>query len=563
MTTNVLDRIEAIIAHYNPAGDPVTAAVRRQDRPYGDVGVFPTWDSAVTPAIAGAFERVPEIASVKASSSKLSIRLKDDYVDAIGAEIESGDPLPAAAGSPRHYLIGFLGPNTSKALHLGHLRNLVIGNALTCAFKAAGFNAESYSLVGDIGRNVCEAMAGHRLFHPDAGPAEAGLKSDHFVGNCYRDYLRHASLARVDASDPCGREHVPAHDLADQLLAGWLRGERDTRAHWRWICGLVESGHAQTLDRLGIIVDRCWRESDHVAEALNLVQRGLDEAVLTRLDDGTVVYDSGRQEFRRIVLARSDGFPTEHARVVAVFHRILTHFPGGCVHIDWNGTEWEPAQAVLALLMRALALIPDDSVHHPMFHGMVLFDGEALSSSVNEPILIDALLDRVRADAATAALAAPDGGAADAEVITQLVIKAFFMCAPVTKPLHFSWARLMSPMTNPGWLIARAWARASAARGPDLRGASACAGAYRTAVLQALAYPRELLAATREVRLSGLTGFLVHYATRYLEAPASPRLDLLSKAVLARSFESLGLLKSSPPRASARAAHRQFLSAPL
>jgi arginyl-tRNA synthetase len=563
MTTNVLDRIEAIIAHHNPAGDPATVAVRRQDRPYGDVGVFPTWDAAVTPAIAGALERVPEIASVKISSSKLSIRLKDDYIDAIGAAIESGDPLPAAATSARHYLIGFLGPNTCKALHLGHLRNAVVGNALTCAFKAAGFNAESYSLLGDIGRNVCEAMAGHQLFHRDAGPAEAGLKSDHFVGNCYRDYLRHAQLAKVDASDPCGREYVLAHDLADQFLAGWVRGDRDTRALWRWICGLVESGHAQTLDRLGISIDRCWRESDHVAEALDLVQRGLDEAVLTRLDDGTVVYDSGREEFRRIVLARSDGFPTEHTRVVSVFHRILTHFPDGCVHMEWNGTDWEPALTVLALMMRSLALIPDASILRPVFHGMVLVEGQALSSSVDEPILIDELLDRVRASAAVVALATPHGEAADAEVITQLVIKAFFLCPPVTKPLHFSWARLMSPKTNPGWLIAQAWARASAARGSDRQGASACAGAYRTAVVQALAYPRELLAASREVRLSGLTRFLVHYATRYLEAPAGQRLDLLSKAVLARSFESLGLLKSSPSYASARTADREFLSAAL
>jgi arginyl-tRNA synthetase len=561
MTINVLDCIEAIIAPNNSAGDPATIAVRRQDGPYGDIGVFPTWDTPVTRAIAGTLESISEIASIRSSPSKLSIRLKDDYVDTIGAAIEAGEPLPTASASQRHYLVGFLGANTSKALHLGHMRNLVIGNALACAFKTAGYNAESYSLVGDIGRNVCEAMAGCRLFYRDARPAEAGLKSDHFVGNCYRDYLRRASLAKGDTSDPCGREHVPADDLADQFLARWLRGDRETRELWRWICGLVEDGHAQTLKRLGIGIDRCWRESDHVEDALSLIRRGLDEDVLTRLADGMVVYDTGRDEFRRLVVARSDGFPTEHARVVSVFHRVLTHFRGGCVHIDWNGTEWEPAQAVLTLLMRSLALIPDDSVHHSVFHGMVLFDGEELSSSVNEPILIDELLDRVHASAAIDALAATAPAEASAEILTQIVIKAFFLCAPVTKPLHFSWSRLMSPKTNPGWLIARAWARASAAGGIPGRNAPAHAGPYRTAVLQALAYPRDLRAATRDLRLSGLSRFLIHCCERYVEAQACPRLDLLTKTMLARSFEGLGLSTGASLHASARPARNESLSA--
>ena len=371
------------------------------------------------------------------------------------------------------------------------------------------------------------------------------MKPDHVIGLCYRDYLRQAGDVSGDPADPCGREHVPADDLANCMLERWRAGDSETRALWTRVCGLVEQGHADTLDRLGVPIDGCWRESDDVGAAIELIKRGVEQNVLTREASGMVVYDSGREEYRRIVLARSDGFPTEHGRVLAVYHRILTQFKDGCEHIDWSGTEWEPAQKVLCLLMEALSLVPAGCVHRTVFHGMVLFEGKELSSSEGEPPLIDTLVDRVSQSPEIAACLGPMSDPASRNQLAGVVVKTFFLCVPLAKPLVFSWLRLMDPQTNPGWTVARAMVRAAQAAEEATAEVDLASGPYRTSVLQALNIRRDLALAARQARLSGLTKFLIQYSDRFVESPPCPRLDRVSRTLLGQTLRSLGLLRAS------------------
>jgi arginyl-tRNA synthetase len=533
-----------------------TIELRRHESPYADVRLFLNEQFAEGPSsavrLADALNQLPEVSSVKLKKWAVSVRLSDDFIESAGRELELGcrpaGGLPEA-GDGNRYLIGFLGPNTSKALHLGHLRNIIIGNALACAFASAGAASRSYSLVGDIGRNVCEAMAGYQLFHDGERPERAGLKSDHFVGRCYQDYLNFArnpqALAGAE-SDPCAREHVPTGDLADELLQRWRSGDPAATGLWGWFRDMVEAGHDETLKRLGVVVDGCYYESEHLDLAREIIGRGLENGTLERSDDGMVIYNTGREEFRKIVLARSDGFPTEHGRVLAVFHHILAESEVGCTHIDWNGTEWEPAQTVLHDLMRAMSLIPGESTHLPVFHGMVLFDGEKMSSSqAKEPVLVDDLIEKLRQSPQVADLMRRAGTGTSAAAIADIVLKGFFLCEPLSKPVTYSWEKLVDRRANHGWLIARAWCAANSAEGgeADEGPRSASQSAYRVAVVQAHGLPRALSHVIRTATPESLVRYLLHFCERYLAdaaTAATPRLRGVALTVLNTTLESLG-----------------------
>ena len=504
------------------------------------------------------------MSSVKAKKSTISVRLADDFVRSIGRTLELGVPPlvdAADAVTAPHYLIGFLGPNTSKALHLGHLRNIIIGNALASAFVSAGASSESYSLVGDIGRNVCEAMAGYQLFHQDVDLQKVGIKQDHFVGICYNDYLRHSSqsLEKTSAdADPCLREQTPIPDHADSLLQSWRTEDASTRELWQAFRAMVENGHNETLDKLGIIVNRCYYESDHVQHAIDLIQRGLNEGMLEQLEDGTVVYDTHREEFRKIVLQRSDGFPTEHGRVLAVFHRVFIDHEMGLVHIDWNGTEWEPAQTILKKFMSSLALIPPQSLHVPVFHGMVLLEGEKMSSSLNQsPVLVDDLLDRLWQSKEIACLAESADGLVAHQTIADIVLKGFFLCEPISKHITYTWERLMDQSVNRGWLLARAWCRANSpatdtADDPDL------APAYRLAVVQSQGFSRALTNVICRIQPESLIRYLIHFCDSYLAAAPSRRLNNVALTILEVALQSLGFKVSISDSYKSRAADSRY-----
>lgn len=525
--------------------------VRSHESAYADIRLFLRDNDTLEPRNhkpLPSFEDSPAIASQKRRGSTVSVRLQDALIREAGRELEAGffpgSPAVEEPDDPREYWIGFLGPNTCKPLHLGHLRNIIIGHALTNFLSSAGLRCQAYSLVGDIGRNVCEAMAGYDLFHSGATPERLQMKPDHFAGMCYRDYLEHAAVeGKAEESDPCAREHVPAKDAADDLLLRWRSGESATRERWKWFRDMVEAGHEETLRKLAIPPGYRYYESDAIECAVSLLRTGVQKGILTRLEDGMVVYHTGREEFRTLVLARSDGFPTEHGRVLAVFHRLFLDRSDGCVHIDWNGTEWEPAQAAIADVMRSLSLIPPHTEHRPVFHGMVLTGGDKMSSHRKGPVLIDDFIAEVRASNAIKALAEGCGSQVDPAVLSDQVIKGFFLFPAIPKPLAYSWERLMDPESNRGWTVARAWARAFStsetgpAASPDIAGPS-----YRFAVLHAHGFAAEQAAAVRKLQVSGVTAWLLQFCEKYLAAPPSAGLDRVARTILRQGLRTIGFM---------------------
>src|SRR5215218_6400026 len=175
------------------------------------------------------------LAALATTVEPLGIRFADAELERLGVALEHGGPdvlATQAVAHGRRWVINFGDPNTTKALHVGHLRNIAIGNAVASAAEALGAEVVRQSRVGDFGRSMGEAMAGY-LEHGDGRtPERHGIKGDRFIGDCYLRYVRSLPTRAAATADPArdgdaalARERVVHRDAAEELLQRWRAGD--------------------------------------------------------------------------------------------------------------------------------------------------------------------------------------------------------------------------------------------------------------------------------------------------------------------------------------------------
>ena len=230
-------------------------------------------------------------------TSRSGVRLADDWIEATGAALDAGgdgDAPHADLAAGRRFALNFWDANSTKALHIGHLRNLALGNALGAALTEAGGKVERRSIICDVGRSMGEAMAGvvKSGRHTQAS-LESGEKSDHFVGACYAEYVKSGPSRTARRRRP-GRDsldpRVDVHDdSADELMQRVLDGDQEAIELWSKTRAWVISGQRKTLARLGIAFDRVFFESDFLPEVAELIEpRPRATGMLQRRADGVV-----------------------------------------------------------------------------------------------------------------------------------------------------------------------------------------------------------------------------------------------------------------------------------
>src|ERR1700744_900426 len=255
MAGNLFDSIDGVVAGGSDAAAPWAA--RSPFRPEGerDLMLVPrVRDWATDEAAREALERIaadPAVAALRETKGGVDVVLDDNWVEARGRVLETGaDPADANAdlAADARYAVYFWGANTTKALHVGHLRNLALGNAIAAALRVGGARVENRSLICDVGRSMGEAMAGVVASGraDDELGAENGEKSDHFVGLCYSEYVaasRNGTGGDDDdgAEDSVARESALYEDKADELMMRVLAGEQAALELWSktraWVIG--------------------------------------------------------------------------------------------------------------------------------------------------------------------------------------------------------------------------------------------------------------------------------------------------------------------------------------
>jgi len=493
-------------------------------------------------------EALDWVEAVESDGGQVWLRLDDGWVDRRGSALEQGEEAVAGCGdvaAGRRFALNFWDANSTKALHIGHLRNLALGNALGNALGEAGGEIERRSIICDVGRSMGEAMAGVvRSGKYPQGSAENGLKSDHFVGYCYADYVKNGAslgLAADHPADSLTREVDVLDDSADELLQRVLNGDQTALELWSQTRAWVISGQRKTLARLGIHFDRVFFESDFLPEVAELTELGLQEGTLEKRVDGTVIYMTGREELEEMPLVRSDGVPTQHMRALAYW--LADTGLDGTTSVQVCGQEWFAHVTCRRQLMAELVHTDSGNGFHPyhdIFHGMVAREREKIASSKKDALLIDHLVEwideQIEADAGRDAVRR---GHPSPDKVASQVALGYFLLHTATKRVDFEPEKLLAEDKALGWDLVRARSRngngATPADAPELD------PDYRFAVVQAETYGRLLGRVSESLDVAPLARYASHLARWQLEEKRAPHVQRVVNSTLDRAARGLGL----------------------
>ncbi len=209
-------------------------------------------------------------------------------------------------------LIEYSSPNTNKPLHLGHVRNNVLGYALAGIYKANGYKVIKANLVNDRGIHICKSMLAWQKFGNGEKPDSSGLKGDKLVGKYYVEFDRHykqqiEDLTAQGKTKEEAEKQAPLLLEAQEMLLKWEQGDATTIDLWKKMNGWVYEGFEVTYKNLGVDFDKFYYESDTYLLGKDIVEEGLQKGVFFKKEDGSVWINLTADGLDQKLVLRSDG----------------------------------------------------------------------------------------------------------------------------------------------------------------------------------------------------------------------------------------------------------------
>lgn len=257
----------------------------------------------------------------------------------------------------RRIMVEFSSPNTNKPLHLGHVRNNLLGSSVSNLLAAAGNDVIKTTLVNDRGVHICKSMYAWEKRFNGATPESTGKKGDHLVGDCYVEF------AKMEKENPAVMDDV------HEMLVKWEEGDPQVRRLWEMMNEWVFAGFEQTYKALGITFDKTYYEHDTYLLGKELVQRGLDMGVFVKDPDGSVWCDLIADGLDRKLLLRSDGTSVYITQDLGTAERRFSEYKLDS-HIYVVGDEQNYHFQVLKLILKKLGFDWADQIFH-LSYGMV------------------------------------------------------------------------------------------------------------------------------------------------------------------------------------------------
>lgn len=209
-------------------------------------------------------------------------------------------------------MVEYSSPNTNKPLHLGHVRNNLLGYSLSKILAACGNKVIKTNIVNDRGIHICKSMLAWEKWANGATPESTGIKGDHLIGDCYVAFDKHykAEVKELMSQGMTQEEAEAASPLmqeAREMLRKWEQKDPHVRSLWQMMNEWVYAGFDETYKRLGVSFDKIYYESDTYLEGKAKVLEGLDKGIMYRKDDGSVWADLSSDGLDQKLLLRSDG----------------------------------------------------------------------------------------------------------------------------------------------------------------------------------------------------------------------------------------------------------------
>ncbi|MBK7182481.1 MAG: arginine--tRNA ligase [Bacteroidetes bacterium] len=258
-------------------------------------------------------ENTSEIASFNVVKGFLNLVISDsywlNYFKNINGKSLIDATLPSDAPT---VMVEYSSPNTNKPLHLGHVRNNLLGYSVSEILKAAGNNVVKVNLVNDRGIHICKSMLAWQKWGNGETPASSGLKGDHLVGKYYVEFDKHFKQ-EIESLVNQGKTKEEAEKQASlmleiqEMLRKWESGDKATRELWEMMNGWVYTGFESTYKMLGVDFDKTYYESNTYLLGKDLIEFGLSKGVFKRRADNSVFIDLTEDGLDEKTLLRGDG----------------------------------------------------------------------------------------------------------------------------------------------------------------------------------------------------------------------------------------------------------------
>lgn len=255
---------------------------------------------------------IPEIKAFNVIKGFLNLSLDSSFWAARFAEIAADDAFGQAPATGRTVMIEYSSPNTNKPLHLGHIRNNLLGYSVAQILAANGHTVIKANLVNDRGIHICKSMLAWKLYGNGETPASTGMKGDHLVGKYYVEFDKHykaqiKELVAQGQSEDEAKKNAPIMLEAQEMLRKWEAKDPEVYALWETMNGWVYEGFDVTYKALGVDFDKVYYESQTYLLGKALVEEGLEKGVFYRRPDNSVWIDLTADGLDEKLLLRGDG----------------------------------------------------------------------------------------------------------------------------------------------------------------------------------------------------------------------------------------------------------------
>jgi arginyl-tRNA synthetase len=407
---------EALRSVYNCEPDPEIIQIQETRREFtGDftVVVFPfTRFSRTTPELTGEAlgsflkSNYQEIADFNVIKGFLNIVLSESFWKETFAIIAGSDKWgfkKAEAGAPV-ILVEYSSPNTNKPLHLGHIRNNLLGFSLYRILVANGNNVVKTNIVNDRGIHICKSMVAWIRYGKGETPESSGLKGDHLVGKYYvlfdREYKSEIEvLVRNGMQPDVAKENAPLMQEAREMLRKWEAGDKEVISLWKAMNSWVYDGFDITYSRLGVDFDKIYYESETYLKGKEIVEQTLTTNVLYKKDDGSVWADLTDSGLDHKLLLRADGTAVYMTQDLgtAIIRQEDYRFDQSIYVV---GNEQNYHFQVLTALLKKMGYAWADGLHH-FSYGMVELPEGKMKSREGTVVDADDLIDEMISTART------------------------------------------------------------------------------------------------------------------------------------------------------------------
>lgn len=278
-------------------------------------------------------------------------------------------------GSKGAVMVEFSSPNTNKPLHLGHIRNNLLGYAVSQILKAAGHKVYKTQIINDRGIHICKSMVAWQYFGNGETPASSGLKGDKLVGNYYvafdRAYKKEIEdLIHQGMDEKLASREAPIFKAAQELLRRWEAGDAEVVALWRQMNTWVYAGFEETYTNLGVDFDSLYYESETYLLGKEVVSEGLEKGVFYRKDDGSVWIDLTEEGLDEKIVLRADGTAVYMTQDIGTAIQRVKDYPDITGMVYTVGNEQDYHFKVLFLILNRLGYSWAQRLYH-LSYGMV------------------------------------------------------------------------------------------------------------------------------------------------------------------------------------------------